>query len=170
MVSYEAVRVELAARLTLPSVKRDIAHLCRDVTPPSSAKKGDSEPNTEAASSSLPVAAPIIDQQQPLVYDAASSAWPLLPAPAAAAAAAGGSGGAVPIDISTLAPQAGSSAGGWGLAENAEFGILRCVQNFGFGIPRPKGRRQRASRDSGRVDVKGCAEGQTKGFMLQAAL
>jgi len=130
------------------SIKRDIAHLCRDVTPPSSAKKGDSAGSAAAAATgnqqqdqqaavkteAQPQPQLVQQQQQPqqLVYDTGSSSWPLLPDTTDATNAVGSTSGAGPsdtIDLSAIAQNAAGpsnvSGGGWGVAENAEFGILR---------------------------------------------
>ncbi|KAL1405487.1 hypothetical protein Q8F55_009121 [Vanrija albida] len=101
-------------------IKRDIAHLCRDVTPPSSAKKPD-QPAAPAAAAAIPKSEP-----QSLVYDTGSSSWPLLPPntapeppqPETQAPAPALDLGVMTRDVSNV------SSGGWGVGDNAEFGIL----------------------------------------------
>lgn len=109
------------------SVKRDIAHLCRDVTPPSSAKKegegGSSLPDIKTEPSLPPPQAALQAHSQAPVYDSSAS-WPLLPD-------ANPTAGVIPdtIDLSAISREAnGVAGGGWGVAENAEFGILRYVE------------------------------------------
>ncbi|WOO85521.1 Regulator of drug sensitivity 2 [Vanrija pseudolonga] len=98
-------------------IKRDIAHLCRDVTPPSSAKKPDQP------------AAPVIPKTEPppLVFDTGSSSWPLLPPSTTAPEPQQPEAPAPPpaLDLGVMTRDVSNvSSGGWGVGDNAEFGIL----------------------------------------------
>ncbi|BEJ14700.1 hypothetical protein CspHIS471_0404670 [Cutaneotrichosporon sp. HIS471] len=106
-------------------IKRDIAHLCRDVTPPASTPVKN-EPEPEPAPPPPPPLSqpqPILpevqvpDQPQDQLYDAGSSSWPLLPD------ANGNAHDALSFDAMTRQSSTGMTDG-WGVHTNAEFGIL----------------------------------------------
>lgn len=112
--------------LTLHSIKRDIAHLCRDVTPPASAPKQEQQDQQQPQEQqqlepAAPPAQPMLpeaSQSQPQLYDAGSSSWPLLPD-------ANGAGAHDTLDLGAMARSgSGLSGDGWGVHTNAEFGIL----------------------------------------------
>ncbi|BEI91661.1 uncharacterized protein CcaverHIS019_0404810 [Cutaneotrichosporon cavernicola] len=105
-------------------IKRDIAHLCRDVTPPASMPVKN-EPEPEPAPPPPPLSQPqpilpevqVPDQPQDQLYDAGSSSWPLLPD------ANGNAHDALSFDAMTRQSSTGLTDG-WGVHTNAEFGIL----------------------------------------------
>lgn len=110
------------------SIKRDIAHLCRDVTPPATGpgkKEGSEQPelsqDQDQAEPAPPPLLPDLPQPNPPqnnLYDAGSSSWPLLP----------DANGGHDLDLNAMARTAsGISGDGWGVHTNAEFGILSCV-------------------------------------------
>ncbi|KLT41722.1 hypothetical protein CC85DRAFT_312581 [Cutaneotrichosporon oleaginosum] len=101
-------------------IKRDIAHLCRDVTPPASTpiKKEGSQSEAPPPPPPQPSLTDVQaqPQPQPQLYDAGASNWPLLP---------DANGSAHDLSLDALTRQSSSGlTDGWGVHTNAEFGIL----------------------------------------------
>lgn len=110
------------ALITSLSIKREISHLCRDITPP--AHRHLSEPSTASPAQSEPTAAPKTPAQLPSsLYSDPNflPAWPLLPDGSGPAAYENGSG---PPEV---AREGSMGNPAWGTNDESELGALTCA-------------------------------------------
>lgn len=114
------------ASLTEYSIKRDIANLCRDVTPPSAHRRESTHPRSTASPSHPTVTEPVspsrrLSELDPSLYADANfpPSWPLLP-----------DSGSAPREtyVDGTGGQAGEGAinrgGQWGMGDDTELGAL----------------------------------------------